>query len=63
MKSRQENKVRAKIIPNRSSETMHGFIKENACPKAIIYTDDHRAYQGLLYEHESVNHSKREYVR
>ena len=29
----------------------------------MIYTDDHRSYIGLPYEHESVNHSAREYVR
>ena len=42
---------------------MQGFIKENAFRKAMIYTDDHRAYIGLPYEHESVNHSAKEYVR
>ena len=42
---------------------MQGFIKEYACPKAMIYTDDHRGYIGLPYEHESVNHSKKEYAR
>ena len=47
----------------RNKETMHGFIKEHVSPKAMIYTDDHRGYKGLPYEHESVNHSKREYVR
>ena len=39
------------------------FIKEHASSKAMIYTDDHRSYIGLPYEHESVNHSAREYVR
>ena len=29
----------------------------------MIYTDDHRSYIGLPYEHESVNHSVGEYVR
>lgn len=29
----------------------------------MVYTDDHRSYIGLPYEHESVNHSVGEYVR
>ena len=28
-----------------------------------IYTDDHRSYLGLPYDHETVNHSVGEYVR
>ena len=63
MKSRQENKVRCKVIPSRSKKAVHGFIKENACSKAMIYTDDHKVYRKLPFEHESVNHSKKEYVR
>ena len=63
MKSREENKIIAKVIPTRSKKTMQGFIKEHVSPKAMIYTDDHRGYIGLPFEHESVNHSRREYVR
>ena len=33
-------------------------------PKRLwFYTDDHRSYIGLPFEHESVNHSVGEYVR
>ena len=47
VKSRQENKIIAKIIPNRDKKEMQGFIKEHVSPKAIVYTDDHRSYIGL----------------
>ncbi len=63
MKSREANKIVAKPIPERTKEEMQGFISSNASPEAKIYTDDHRSYLGLPYNHESVNHSVGEYVR
>ena len=63
MKSRQENKIIAKVITNRSKKEMQGFIEQYADKKAMIYTDDHKSYTGLEFEHESVNHSAREYVK
>ena len=63
MKAREANKIVAKPVSERTKEEMHGFISKNVSPKAMIYTDDHRSYIGLPYEHESVNHSVGEYVR
>lgn len=63
MKSRQENKIIAKVIPNGSKKEMQGFIEQYADKKAMTYTDDHKSYTELEFEHESVNHSAREYVR
>ncbi|HUF02586.1 MAG TPA: IS1595 family transposase [Aridibacter sp.] len=48
-------------------KTLHGFIKREICGTAeYIITDDHKAYIGIGdfdTIHESVNHSKGEYVR
>ena len=63
MKSREANKVIAKPVPERTKEELQGFIGSNVSRKAMIYTDDHRSYAGLPFEHESVNHSAGEYVR
>ena len=63
MKAREANKIIAKPVPERTKEEMHGFIGKNVSPEAKVYTDDHRSYIGLQYEHESVNHSVGEHVR
>ena len=63
MKDREANKIIAKPVPERSKEEIHGFISSKVASEARIYTDDHRSYIGLPYNHESVNHSVGEYVR
>lgn len=43
---------------------IHEFITGNVSPNSNLYTDDHAGYKGLKnYNHESVNHSGKEYVR
>ena len=63
MKDRETNKVVAKPVPERTKEELQGFISANVSQKAMVYTDDHRSYIGLPFEHESINHSVGEYVR
>lgn len=63
MKDRISNKVIAKPVPERTKQELQGFISNNVSKKAMVYTDDHRSYIGLPFEHESVNHSVGEYVR
>ena len=57
MKDRETNKVVAKPVPDRTKEEIHGFIGNNLALEAKVYTDDHKSYIGLPYDHESVNHS------
>ncbi len=63
MKDRKTNKVIAKPVPARTKEELQGFVSANVSKKAMVYTDDHKSYTGLPFEHESVNHSVGEYVR
>ena len=63
MKDRGTNKITATTIPNRSKEEIHGFIDGKVDSEAKVYTDDHKSYKGIPYDHESVNHSVGEYVR
>ena len=63
IKDRKANKVVAKHVPNLTKDEIQGFIGANVDQKAMVYTDEHKSYSGLPYEHESVNHSVGEYVR
>ena len=63
IKDRETNMVAAKTVPSTDKENLHGFIHEKVSSEAKVYTDDHRGYMGLPYDHESVNHSVKEYVR
>ena len=62
-KDRATNTVSAVVIEGADKPTLHGFVGERAAPGATVYTDDARAYQGLDFDHETVNHSVSEYVR
>jgi transposase-like protein len=52
MKARETNRVVAKPVPARTKEQLQGFIGSHASQKAMVYTDDHRSYIGLPFEHE-----------
>ena len=56
-------KVKAKPVSDTTKPTLQGAIHESVEEGATVYTDDHRAYLGLQgYDHESVNHSAKEFV-
>ena len=59
--------VRLRVEDGRDRETLHAFIKGEISPDAArIMTDEFEAYKGIEDEnttHETVNHSKDEYVR
>ena len=51
------------MVENTGKETLQGFVRNNADPDAIVYTDEALAYEGVARWHESVRHSVGEYVR
>ncbi len=55
--------VRAQVVESPDRATLHGFIQRHVAPDATVYSDEARAYQGLPFSHQTVNHSVREYVR
>lgn len=64
--ARDENGVRAALIPNTKAATFQGFIRDNVPAGATVVTDSHSSYVGLEasgYTHIRVNHSVGEYVR
>ena len=55
--------VRAKIIAHNGSEQLHPGIQTNVAPGSVVYTDEHRGYNGLEgYTRFAVNHSGKTYV-
>ena len=63
-KDRGTLEITATVIPDRSGDTLQGFVREAAEPGAQVFTDDAAGYQGMPeFGHESVNHSVGEYVR
>ena len=63
MKDRATNAVRARPVENTDKPTLQGMIGSAAAPGATVYTDEAKAYEGMPFEHEAVNHSVGEYVR
>ena len=62
-KDRATGKVSAAVIGNTDKATLQGFVGERAADGATVYTDDHKGYAGMPFEHEAVKHSVSEYVR
>jgi transposase-like protein len=59
-------KLRMGTGPNNTKKVLHGFINQNAPNPKRIMTDNWQAYRGIDdtdTTHETVNHSKGEYVR
>ena len=50
------------MVPDTTRLTLSNFVAAQAAPDAMVYTDDSKSYSGLPH-HESVVHSRGEYVR
>lgn len=50
-------------VPNVTRKTLHNAIVEFVAHGTTICTDDAITYKGIINNHFSVNHSRREYVR
>ncbi len=63
-KDRETNNVTAKVVKATDGKTLKGFVQDNSQIGATIYTDDAKAYQGIMGRwHGTVRHSTGEYVR
>ena len=62
LKDRDTNQVRARVVEDTKGETLRGFVLDNTEPGTKVYTDGSSAYDALE-NHESVKHSRLEYVR
>jgi transposase-like protein len=61
----RRGKVRTKVIPQTNIENVTKTIQEFISPDSTMVTDEHHAYNKLheLYEHKTVNHRQKQYVR
>jgi transposase-like protein len=61
----RQGNVRLKVIPKTDIENITKAVKEFIAPESTMLTDEHHAYNRLheLYEHKTVNHRQKQYVR
>lgn len=61
----RQGKVRTKVIPQTNIENITEAVKQFIAPDSIMVTDEHHAYNKVknLYEHKTVNHRQKQYVR
>jgi len=54
-----ESKIKAKVIPNTTRETLHRHVRDNITPGSEVMTDAHLSYRGISPEmiHAWVDHS------
>ena len=62
-KDRATKRVAARVVNSTDKTTLQGFVMEYAAPGATVYTDDASAYEGLPFNHATVEHSLSEYVK
>ena len=60
-KDRATRRVSAAVVENTDAPTLQKFIWDRTDRRAVIYTDEHRAYAGVP-NHKTVKHSAKEYV-
>ena len=63
VRDRATGRINTEVVESTSKAVLQGFVTRHTTSDAIIYTDEHAAYQGLPRPHEAVKHSAREYVR
>ena len=61
-RDRGTKRVNAAVVGNTDAKTLQGFVGDHAAQGATVYTDDHKGYQGMPFEHKTVKHSVSEYV-
>lgn len=61
-KDRKTNMVLARVIGSANKRELTGFVDDHAGPDTMVYTDGASSYRGRK-NHESVAHSRGEYVR
>lgn len=61
----RKGKVKTRVIPNTTVECVTDVVKEFISTDSTMVTDEHHAYKRLspLYDHKTVNHRAKEYVR
>ena len=59
---RATGKVSGTVVSDTKTETLQGFVVDNAMPDAHVYHDDATAYRDLPFSHAAVKRSVSQYV-
>ena len=62
-RDRATNQISAGVVHGTDARTLQGFVASRTAGDAKVYTDQGAGYQGMPFDHETVNHSVSEYVR
>ena len=62
LKDRRTGHVYTEPLGGTDRNTLQPFVKAHISADAVVYTDEHAGYTGLL-NHESIAHGRKEYVR
>ena len=63
IRDRRTGNVKVQHVDRTDAATLQGFVRKHTLPSATVYTDEHKSYEGMPFEHEAVTHSVGEYVR
>ena len=63
VRDRETGKVQAEAVAGTDRKTLQGFVRNYVAIGVNVYTDDHAAYEGIPFAHDTVKHSSKEYVR
>ena len=62
-RDRATNRISASVVQGTDACSLQGFVASRTAEDAKVYTDQGAGYQGMPFDHETVNHSISEYVR
>ena len=62
-RDRATNQISASVVQGTDARSLQGFVESRTAEDAKVYTDQGAGYQGMPFDHETVNHSVSEYVR
>ena len=62
-RDRATNRISASVVQGTDARSLQNFVASRTAEDAKVYTDQGAGYQGMPFDHETVNHSVSEYVR
>ena len=62
-RDRATNRISASVVQGTDARSLQGFVAARTAGDAKVYTDQGAGYQGMPFDHETVNHSVSECVR
>lgn len=56
----RDGEIRAKVVGDTKSATLHGIVREHVKPGSAVYTDTLPSYKGLSaeFDHETIDHAE-----